>query len=213
MEKLDFTQDLEFLADRVSDALNIFNNYGIKDNQLVIQYGKMSFLSLKLEEMKDIPFPLATLRLRTRDMAASWQYVPVGFSQINESRGLLNDMMKAAHPSPKKNSLWYIDYTIKDTIGERVVLSETVERRGYLYKAVFSNGFEAYITLTPDENEYKKDHSVAEIYSISNKKKEIVGQMMTADECLLVLINIALQTDLRVAEFIKLKIFLNVIIH
>lgn len=203
MKKLDFSNDLEFLAAKVSDALNIFENHGIRDNQLVIQYGKRDFLSLKLEPMENIPFDLATLKLRTRDMAASWQYVPIGFSQINESRGLLNDMMKAAHPSPKKNSLWYIDSTARDVIGDRIIMSDTVERRGYLFKAVFTNGFEAFITLTADENEYKRDHAVAELYTISNKSKEALGQNMTADECLLVLVNMAVQTDKRASEFVR----------
>lgn len=203
MRELDFTNDLEFLANRVTDVLNIFNNRGIKDNQLVVQYGKKDFLSLKLEPMEDVPFPVATLRLRTRDMASTWRFVPEGFAMIDDSKVLFNDMLRAAHPSPKRNSLWYIESTIKDIIGDRILLAESSERRGYLFKAVLSNGFEAFITLTSDEDEYKKDHAIAELYSISNKTKDVLSQNMTADECLLVLVNMAMQNDKRSAEFVK----------
>ena len=75
---LDYTEDLQFLADKVTDALNIFNKTRVLDNQLIIAYTDKDFIAVTMAEQKDNP-EYATLKLRTRDMVAAWKNVPVGF--------------------------------------------------------------------------------------------------------------------------------------
>jgi hypothetical protein len=107
-----FEDDLQFVADRVSNALNIFNETVVHDNKLVTLYGNEEFIALFITPKDNMP-GWGSLRLRSKDMAAVWDNVPLGFSQINESRGLLSDMRKAAKVSLKRNSIWYIDQQIK----------------------------------------------------------------------------------------------------
>jgi hypothetical protein len=137
-------------------------------------------------------------------MAAAWNNVPLGFSQINESRGLFADMRKAAKVSLKRNSIWYIDQQIKDTVGDRVVFTELTTNKGYLYKVAFTNGFITYITIAKDDKEYYKPHDVAQLYMITQKNKEPISPPMTADECIMMLVNVAMQTDRKVSEFISI---------
>lgn len=203
LDNLMFEDDLQFVADKISDALNIFNETVIADNKMVTLYGNEEFIALLMspyEEKKN----LGRLRLRTKDMAATWENVPVGFSQINESRGLLSDMRKAAHVSLKRNSIWYIDRQIKDVVGDRVVFTELTTNKGYLYKVAFTNGYITYLSITRDDKEYYKPHDVAQLYVIAKKNKEPISAPMTADECIMMLVNVAMQTDKKVAEFISL---------
>jgi hypothetical protein len=198
-----FEDDLQFVAERVTNALNIFNETVVADNKMVTLYGNEEFIALFVTPKEDMP-GWSSLRLRSRDMAAVWDNVPLGFSQINESRGLLSDMRKAAKVSLKRNSIWYIDQQIKDVVGDRVVFTELTTNKGYLYKAAFTNGFISYITITKDDKEYYKPHDVAQLYMITKKNKEPISAPMTADECIMMLVNIAMQTDRRVSEFISI---------
>ena len=204
MQNIDMTfeDDLQFVAEKVTDALNIFNETIVSDNKLVTLYGDEEFIALLMTQY-DNNSGLGTLRLRTRDMAATWERVPVGFSKINESRGLLSDMKRAAHVSLKRNSIWYIDQQIKDVVGDRVLFTEITTNKGYLYKIAFTNGFITYLSITRDDREYYKPHDVAQIYCLAKKNKEPISAPMTADECIMMLVNIAMQTDKKVSEFIS----------
>lgn len=197
-----FEEDLQFIAEKVPSALNIFHETAISDNKMVVLYGNDDFIALfanPYEHKQD----WCGLRLRTKDMAAKWENVPKGFSQINESRGLLSDMRKAAHVSLKRNSIWYIDRQIKDVVGDRVVFTELTTNKGYLYKIAFTNGYITYLSISKDDKEYYKSHDEAQLYVIAKKNKEPISSPMTADECILMLVNVAMQTDKRVAEFIS----------
>ena len=197
-----FEKDLQFVADKVSTGLNMFCETVAADNKLVSLYGHDEFIALFMYPYVNKP-EMGRLRLRTKDMAATWDYVPLGFSQINESRGLLADMRRAAHVSLKKNSIWYIDRQIKDVVGDRVSFTELTTNKGYLYKVVFTNGFTTYLSITKDDKEYHKPHDVAQLYFLAKKNKEPISAPMTADECIMVLVNIAMQADKRVSEFIS----------
>lgn len=205
-----FEEDLEFIADKAATALNIFNETVSRDNKLVTMYGQDEFIALILTPYEINPFgpnddgQWGTLRLRTKDMAATWNNVPAGFSQINESRGLLADMRRAAKVSLKRNSVWYIDRQMQDAIGDRVVFTELTTNKGYLYKVAFTNGFITYISIVRDDKEYNKPHDVAKLYFIASKTKEPISPPMTADECIMMLINVAMQTDMKISEFISL---------
>jgi hypothetical protein len=113
-------------------------------------------------------------------------------------------MRKAAHVSLKRNSIWYIDQQLKDVVGDRVVFTELTTNKGYLYKIAFTNGYITYLSITKDDKEYYKPHDMAQLYMLAKKTKEPISDPMTADECILMLVNIAMQTDKRVAEFISL---------
>lgn len=205
-----FEEDLEYIADKAATALNIFNETVSRDNKLVTMYGQDEFIALIITPYEENPFgpdddgQWGTLRLRTKDMAATWENVPAGFSQINESRGLLADMRRAAKVSLKRNSVWYIDRQMQDAIGDRVVFTELTTNKGYLYKVAFTNGFITYISIVRDDKEYNKPHDVAKLYFIASKTKEALSPPMTADECIMMLINVAMQTDMKVSEFISL---------
>ena len=198
-----FEDDLQFVADKVSNALNIFNETVVADNKLVTMYGNEEFIALIMTPYTD-KAGWGRLRLRTRDMASTWNNVPVGFSKINESRGLLSDMRRAAHVSLKRNSIWYIDQQIKDVIGDRVVFTELTTNKGYLYKVAFANGYIAHLSIVKDDKEYYKPHDIAKLYFIASKSKEPISPPITADECIMMLVNIAMQTDMRIAEFISI---------
>jgi len=197
-----FEDDLLYVANKVSDALNIFNETTVADNKLVTFYGNDEFIALFLTPHENDP-KWGRLRLRTKDMAATWENVPIGFSQINESRGLLADMRRAAHVSLKRNSIWYIDRQIKDVIGDRVVFTELTTNKGYLYKVAFTNGYIIYLSISKDDKEYYLPHDRAQLYMIVQKNKTPLSPPLTADECILMLVNIAMQQDLRAAEFIS----------
>lgn len=199
--KMTFEEDLLSVASRVSDALNIFNEIASTENKLVVRYGKDEFIALILTPYEARP-NWAHLRLRTKEMAAGWDNVPAGFSQINESRGLLNDMKQAAKVSLKRNSLWYIDYQIKETIGEQIVFTETKSKKGYAYKAEFLNGYTVHICIEKNDKEYYKSHDEAKLYYLADSKNMPISAPMTADECIMMLINIGMQTDLRMTQFI-----------
>lgn len=198
-----FEDDLKFVASKVSSALNIFNETVVADNKLVTLYGNEEFIALFMTPHENNP-KWGQLRLRTRDMAATWENVPVGFSKINESRGLLADMRRAAHVSLKRNSIWYIDQQIKDVVGDRVVFTELTTSKGYLYKLAFTNGFVIYLSISKDDKEYYKPHDVAALYIMVNQNREPISAPMTADECILMLVNVAMQTDRKVSEFISI---------
>ena len=202
-EYITFEDDLTFVADRVSSALNIFCETGVDDNKQVTLYGNDDFIALFITPHEDNP-RWGRLRLRTKDMAATWENVPVGFSEINECRGLMADMKRAAHVSLKKNSIWYIDRQIKDVVGDRVMFTELTTNKGYLYKVAFTNGFIAYLSIVKDDREYHKPHDIAQLYYMAKKNKEQASAPMTADECITMLINVAMQSDKRVSEFISL---------
>lgn len=199
---LDYTEDLQFLADKVTDALNIFNKTRVLDNQLIIAYTDKDFIAVTMAEQKDTP-EYATLKLRTRDMMAAWKNVPVGFSEINESKGLLSDMKKAAHPSLKKNGLWYIDKQIKDVIGDKAEIAEIASYRGYKYKVKLTNQYECQIILTKNDKEYTLDHDVARLYALYDMNGKQLTDFLSADECLLTLMNMSMMTDIRAAKFIE----------
>lgn len=198
-----FEDDLKFVASKVSAALNIFNETVVADNKLVTLYGNEEFIALFMTPYGNKP-KWGQLRLRTRDMAATWENVPVGFSQINESRGLLADMRRAAHVSLKRNSIWYIDQQVKDVVGDRIVFTELSSSKGYLYKLAFTNGFVTYLSIVRDDKEYYKPHDVAALYLMVNQNREPISAPMTADECILMLVNVAMQTDMKVSQFISL---------
>lgn len=198
-----FENDLEYVANRVSSSLNIFNETVVADNKLVTMYGKDEFIALIMTPHEDEP-RLGKLRLRTRDMASTWDNVPIGFAEINESRGLLSDMKRASHVSLKRNSIWYMDRQIQDVIGDRVIFTELTVDKGYLYKIAFTNGYSTYLSIVRDDKEYRMPHDVAALYVISDKDKKPLSSPMTADECILLLVNIAMQEDKRVSEFVSL---------
>ena len=198
----EFEKDLLFVANKVSNALNMFNETQAAQNKLLTVYGHDEFIALLMTVYEDRP-GWGSLRLRTRDMAATWNNVPVGFSQINESKGLLASMKKAAKLSLKRNSLWYIDKQLKDTIGERIKFTEITTNRGWLYKVTFTNDYVAYLTLIKEDSEYYKSHDEAQLYFFCKKDKTPVGAPLTADECLMLLVEIAQKEDRRVAEFVN----------
>lgn len=205
MQEIDncaFENDLEFIATKVSSALNIFNETVVRNNKMVTLYGEDEFIALCLTPY-DGKTDIGQLRLRTRDMAATWENVPVGFSQIDESRGLLLDMRRAAKVSLKRNSIWYLDRQINDVVGDRVVFTELTTNKGYLYKMAFTNGYIVYLSISKDDKEYYKPHDVAQLYMLVERTKEPISAPMTADECLMMLVNIAMQTDSKVSEFIS----------
>lgn len=201
-ECMTFEDDLLLIASKVSSALNIFNETIVRDNKLVTIYGDDEFMALFATphaERQD----LCRLRLRTKDMEAEWDNVPLGFSLIDDGRAILSDMKRAAHASLKRNSIWYIDQQIKDVVGDRVLLTEMTSNKGYLYKVEFANGFVTYLSIIKDDKEYYQPHDVAQLYVIAKKNKEAISAPMTADECILMLVNVAMQTDRRIAEFVS----------
>jgi hypothetical protein len=169
----------------------------------VTLYGQDEFIALSITPYEERD-GWGKLRLRTKDMAAAWENVPVGFSKINESRGLLADMKRAAKVSLKRNSIWYIDQQVKDVIGDRVAFTELSTNRGYLYKVAFANEFITYLTISKNDKDYYSSHDKAQLYLIANKHKEAISAPMTADECIMMLVNIAMQKDKRVSEFINI---------
>lgn len=199
---VDFSEDLQFVADRVTDALNIFNKMKVTESQLIIAYTDQDFIALTIRPQEDHP-ELGTMNLRTRDMAASWKNVPVGFSQINQSRGLLEDMKRAAHPSLKKNGLWYIDKQIKDVIGDMAEVAEVKANKGFKYNLKLTNGYSCNIIMNKDELEYKLPHEAARLYALTDNNGNILSDFMTADACVLKLLNMAMMTDIRAAKFIE----------
>ena len=68
----------------------------------------------------------------------------------------------------------------------------------------FTNGFITYLSITKDDKEYYKPHDVAQLYFLTQKNKEPISPPMTADECIMMLVNIAMQTDKKVSEFISI---------
>lgn len=207
---LSFEEDLEYIADKAATALNIFNETVSDGNRMITMYGKDEFIALIVTPYEDNPFgenddnEWGRLRLRTKDMAATWENVPAGFSQINESKGLLSDMRRAAKVSLKRNSIWYIDRQIQDIVGDRVVFTELTTNKGYLYKIAFTNGYVTYLSIVRDDKEYNKGHDIAQLFFIASKSKEQLSPAMTADECIMMLVNVAMQTDMKVSEFITL---------
>ena len=202
IEIITFEDDLQYVADRASERLNMFADSAVANNKMITRYGNDEFIALILTPKESMP-GWSKLRLRTKDMAAEWDNVPLGFSQINESRGLFSDIRKAAKVSLKRNCIWYIDQQIKNVVGDRVVFTELTTNKGYLYKISFTNGFVTYLTIVRDDKEYYKPHDVAKLYMLTQKNKEPISAPMTADECIMMLVNVAMQTDKRVAEFIS----------
>lgn len=196
----DYSQDLQYLADNVMSALNIYAAVKVTNNQLIVAFTNQDYIFVVLEEQ---PNGLATLRLRTRDMAAAWQNVPEGFSQINESRGLFSDMKKAAHPSLKKNCLWYIGYQIKETLGDRLKIAEVASYRNFKYKFEFTNQYSGIIQLTKDGKEYNRSHAEAAIFALFNNDGQQMTEYMCTDECLLTLSNMAMMKDKRAAAYVE----------
>ena len=197
----EFEQDLLFVANKVSKSLNMFNETQAAQNKLLTVYGEDEFIALIMSVYENKP-GWGSLRLRTRDMAATWNNVPVGFSKINESKGLLNSMKKAAKLSLKRNSLWYINKQLNDIIGDRIKFSEISTKKGWLYKVVFTNDYIAYLTLIKEDSEYYKSHETAQLYFLCKKDKTPIGAPLTADECLMLLVEIAMKEDRRVSEFV-----------
>lgn len=197
---LDYSKDLQYLADNVMDALNIYAAVKVTENQLIVAFTNQDYIFVQIEEQDN---GLATLRLRTRDMSAAWKNVPEGFSQINESRGLFNDMKKAAHPSLKKNCLWYIGYQIRETLGDRLQIAEVASYRNFKYKFAFTNQYDGIIHLTKDGKEYNRPHSEARIFALFNNEGEQLTDYMCTDECMLTLANMAMMKDKRAAAFVE----------
>jgi hypothetical protein len=196
----DYSQDLQYLADHVTSALNIYAAIQVTPNQLIVAFTNQDYIFVSLEEQSN---GLATLRLRTRDMAAAWQNVPAGFSQINESRGLFADMKKAAHPSLKKNCLWYIGYQIKETLGDRLKIAEVASYRNFKYRFEFTNQYSGIIQLTKDGKEYNRSHAEACIFALFNNEGQQMTEYMCTDECLLMLANMAMMKDKRAAAYVE----------
>ena len=196
----DYSKDLQYLADHVTDALNIYAAVKVTQDQLIVAFTNQDYIFLGLEPQEN---GLATLKLRTRDMAASWQNVPTGFSQINESKGLFNDMKKAAHPSLKKNCLWYIGYQIRETLGDRLKIAEVASYRNFKYKYEFTNQYSGIIQLTKDSKEYNRAHADAKIFALFNDDGQQMTEFLTTDECLLTLANMAMMKDKRAAAFVE----------
>lgn len=198
----DFAKDLQYVADRVTDELNIFNKMKVTSNQLIIAYTDQDFIALTIKPQKDNP-DFGIMNLRTRDMAASWKNVPVGFSRINQSKGLFEDMKRAANPSMKKNGLWYIDKQIRDVIGDLVEMAEPKTNKGFKHLVKFTNGYSCYIALNKDEREYKLPHDAARLYSFVDLNGNVISDYMSADVCILQLLNKAMMTDMRAIKFVE----------
>lgn len=198
-----FEDDLVMVSQNVAEALNMFEETVVKDNKLVTMYGHEEFIALFITPEENNG-KFGSLRLRTRDMAATYQHVPVGFSQINECKPLLNAMKKASHLSLKRNSLWYLDRQAKDVVGDRIVFTELKTNKGYLYKVSFTNGHHIYLTIAKDDKEFLKGHDTALLFMLADKTKNPISPPMTADECILMIVNTALQPDVATAKFISL---------
>jgi hypothetical protein len=198
-----FDEDLKYVSRKVADALNIFEETVVSNNKLVTMYGKDEFIALIMTPYENNP-NVGRLRMRTKNMASTWDKVPIGFSQINESRGLLSDMKRAAHVSLKRNSIWYMDRQVQDVIGDRINFTELKVNKGYLFKIQFSNGYDICLSIVRDDAEYNKPHDCAQLYVISSVDKTPLSEPLTADECVLLLLNMAMQEDARTSEFIRL---------
>lgn len=193
-----YRADLENIARDAQQKLNIFCKTKVEDDSIIIAYGKNDFIYLKLY---DYDGKYAYLRLRTKDMTAVWNYVPVGFSNLGN--GLWADMKRAAHPSFKKNALWYIDSEIRATIGNRLAITNTSINRGYSYKIRLSNGHNVFISLVKNEAEYKKKLGLANIFIVCDRNQKPLFAPMTVQECLIYVLNISLQSDIRVTKFVE----------
>lgn len=197
----DYSQDLEYLANNVTEALNIFSVNKLTEAQLIVAFTHQDYIAVIMQEQENAD--LASLRLLTRDMAASWRNVPQGFAQINESRGLFNDMKKAAHPSLKRNCLWYIGYQIKETLGDVLEVAEVASYRNFRYRVKFTNGYSCVIYLNKDFNEYTKPHRMAKLFSLYDDSGKQLTEMLTTDECMLTLSNMAMMKDKRAAKLVQ----------
>lgn len=198
----DYTEDLQYLADNVTDALNIFAAVKIEDNQMIVAFTAKDYIAIQMVPQEDND--LATLKLKTRDMSASWRNVPVGFSKINESQGLFNDMRRAAHPSLKRNCLWFIGYQIKNSIGDRIRIAEVMSYKTFKYRIELSNQYKCVIQLTKDEKEYRNPHDLAKIFMICDEAgNPLIDSYLTTDECLMNLVNMAMMQDQRAAKFVQ----------
>ena len=197
-----FDDDLTIMAHAVSSTLNIFNEAVVRDGKMVMTYGDDEFLSLSVTQSHECA-TMCYLRLRTRDMEAEWENVPLGFASTDDCKSILSTIKRAAHVSLKRNSVWYIDRQIKDIVGDRVLMTELTSNKGYLYKVEFTNGFVTYLSIVRDDREYYRPHDLSKLYFIANKNKEAISHAMTADECIVMLANVAMQTDRRVAEFVS----------
>ena len=198
-----FEDDLVMVSQNVAEALNMFEETVVKDNKLVTMYGHEEFIALFITPEENNG-KFGSLRLRTRDMAATYQHVPVGFSQINECKPLLNAMKKASHLSLKRNCLWYLDRQVKDVVGDRIIFTELKTNKGYLYKISFTNGHNMHLTIAKDDKEFLKGHDTAMLFMLADNSKTPISPPMTADECIMMIVNAALQPDAGMAKFISI---------
>lgn len=198
-----FEDDLVMVSQNVAEALNMFEETVVKDNKLVTMYGHEEFIALFITPEENNG-KFGSLRLRTRDMAATYKHVPVGFSKINECKPLLNAMKKASHLSLKRNCLWYLDRQVKDVVGDRIIFTELKTNKGYLYKISFTNGYNMHLTIAKDDKEFLKGHDTAMLFMLADKSKTPISPPMTADECIMMIVNAALQPDAGMAKFISI---------
>lgn len=199
-----YENDLVYIAEHITTELNMFNDTKVRDNHLVTFYGKNDFLSLKIVEDSA---NTTSLRFRTKDMGATYQNIPVGFSKLPQCKILFRDMKNAAKLSLKKNSLWYISHEIEDMVGPYIQMSELTVAKGKKKNKLvvkFQNQYTAYLNLVDDIDEYHKPHNLACLYKMTNKDGLELTGAMTADECLITLCTIAMQTDLRIAKLITI---------
>lgn len=193
-----YRDDLMWIAMEAQNKLNIFCKTKVEDDSIIIAYGKSDFIYLKIFNQND---NWASLKLRTKDMSAQWDYVPVGFSKLGD--GLWADMKRAAHPSFKKNALWYLDSEVRLTIGNRMAISNTSLNRGYMYKIRLSNGHIFFVALSKNEADYKKKLSLSNVFVICDRQQRPLLKPMTVQECLLYILNLSLKEDIRATKFVE----------
>ena len=68
----------------------------------------------------------------------------------------------------------------------------------------FTNGHHIYLTIAKDDKEFLKGHDTALLFMLADKTKNPISPPMTADECILMIVNTALQPDMATAKFISL---------
>lgn len=201
-----FKDDFQFISERIGDSLNIFEETIVDKDKLVTMYGNREVIALIIgQKDDDTTKNNNTLRLRTKTMAAQWDFVPIGFSKINNSKGLLADIKKAAKVNKEKNCIWYLDRMVKECVGDCIEFSAQTScgKAKNLYKIDFKNGCKLTLTLEKNDKPFMQNREVSEIFYLANKDGQPVGNPMNINECMIVLSNIAMQADKRISEFIK----------
>lgn len=188
-----YQQDLMMVARRLLRSTPMFFDTLITEDHLLIVYGDKELLSLKITPNKDNP-KIGTMRLRTRTMSATWHNVPVGFSCINHSKTLVNNMRTALNLDNKANCFWYIGQGIKRLRGEQVDVPRTDPAKKRPQAVFFKNGHRVNLVyLTEQAAAAMKERcpyeSIPMIVMVDLDRNPIAPEM-TASECVLALMRV-----------------------